>query len=247
MSKYSIVGVFLALAACSSTYVPASTSLSSGWQVGSPARADVRWTPNPDRGSASSTLSGGRRGASASACAPNSQLSDPAVTLLVPEGATGLTTEAQPTLSWYLESETAADMEFVLSHPEQATPVYTQRLRSAQGLVEVALPAAAALDVGTRYRWTVFVACDGTAKEIHARSFVERIADSDLETSVPTMTTSSERASAYAAKGVWFDALNALMSAYRTEPRPDTLSDLQALLEQAQADVPIESLLATAL
>ncbi len=163
--------------------------------MGAAAQADVRWTPNPDRGSASSTLSGGRRATSASACALVSLVPDPAVTLLVPDGATGLTTEAQPTLSWYLESNQTADMEFVLSHPDKATPVYTQRLRADSGLIEVALSKSAALEVGTRYRGTVFVTCNGGANKVHARSFVERVADSELDAMVSTLTP-MERADA---------------------------------------------------
>lgn len=159
MSKYHIFGAFLALAAWSSTYAPATSYQASRLQVGSAAQAGVRWTPNPDRGSASSTLSGGRKGTSASACALDSLDPDPAVTLLVPDGTTGLTTKAQPTLSWYLETHQTAEMEFVLSHPDQATPLYTQRLKANSRLVEVTLPESAALEVGTRYRWTVFVTC----------------------------------------------------------------------------------------
>ena len=195
MSKYRVFGAFLTLATWSSTYVPATAYQAGNLRIGAAVQADVRWTPNPDRGSASSTLSGGRRSTSASACAvPNLT-----VTLLVPDGATALTTEAQPTLSWYLESDQKADMKFVLFHPDKAAPVYTEHVRAGSGLVEVALPKSAALALGTRYRWTVFVTHNGGANEVHARSFIERVADSDLESTVGFMTP-TERADAYAAK-----------------------------------------------
>ena len=245
MSRYYILGAFLALATWSGTFVSAAPSLAGSLQVGSAAQAGVRWTPNPDRGSASSTLSGGRRGAAASACALDSLLPDPAVTLLVPDGTTGLTTAAQPTLSWYLESENMTDMEFVLSHPDQATPVYTQRMSAAPGLVEVTLPESAALEMGTRYRWTVFVSCNNGDNEVHARSFVERVADSELETAVDSMEA-LERAEAYAAKGIWYDALNTLVSAYREESQISTLLEIRDLLEQASTEVPLDLSLATA-
>jgi hypothetical protein len=246
MSKYHIAGAFLALAAWSGTYVPASTGghLHSRLQIGETAQAGVRWTPNPDRGSASSTLSGGRRGTSASACALDAEIPDPAITLLVPEGTTGLTTKAQPTLSWYLESTQPANMQFVLSHPDQATPVYTQRLSASSGLVEVSLPESVALEVGTRYRWTVFVACNGGENEVHARSFIERVADSELEADMGVMS-SVERADAYAAKGIWYDALNTLIGAYRSESQMSTLLEIRALLDQANTEVPLELSLAT--
>ena len=229
MSKYHILGAFLTLAAWSSSYIPAN--------------AEVRWTPNPDRGSASSTLSGGRRSASASACALNESEPDPAITLLVPNGDSGLTTEAKPTLSWYIESQGTAEMEFMLSHPNQAEPVYTQKIQSETGLVEVTLPEAAALEEDTRYRWTVFVDCNGGENRIHARSFVERVSNSAM--TADTSMTAIAQAEAYASNGIWYDALNTLITAYRTEAKMSTLLEIRHLLAQAQTDVPLELSLAT--
>ena len=244
MSKYHILGALLTLATWSSSYVPTAASLASGWQIGSAAYAGgVRWTPNPERGSASSTLSGGRRSASASSCALNESEPDPAITLLVPNGESGLTTAAQPTLSWYLESKGTADMEFVLSHPKQAEPVYVQKIRSDAGLVEVTLPKEAALEEGTRYRWTVFVNCNGGENKIHARSFVERVPEL---TPVATGTAIDpiEQASSYAARGIWYDTLNTLIAAYRSEATLGTLIEIRNLLSQADTEVPLELSLA---
>ncbi|MEL6940687.1 MAG: DUF928 domain-containing protein [Cyanobacteria bacterium J06598_1] len=245
MSKYYILGAFLTLATWSGTYAPTATSMAGHFQLGGAAQAGVRWTPNPERGSASSTLSGGRRSAAASACALDSALlPDPAITLLVPNGETGLTVSSQPTLSWYLESESVANMEFVLSHPEQAAPVYTKRLSADTGLVEVTLPDSAALEEGVRYRWTVFVTCNGGENEIHARSFVERVAPGGLLIDMVSLPA-AEKAEAYAANGIWYDALNTLVNAYRSESQISTLLDIRDLLEQAQTDVPLELSLAT--
>lgn len=246
MSKYHILGAFLALTTWPCTYTPTTSTQAAGLQVGAAAQANVRWTPNPERGSASSTLSGGRRGTSSAACAlDDAQIPDPAITLLVPEGSQGLTTEAHPTLSWYLESKQPAEMEFVLSHPEKATPVYTKRLMAESGLVEVALPESIALEVGTRYRWTVFVTCNGGENKIHARSFVERVVNSELAASVGAMTW-MEQADAYAETGIWYDALNTLISGYREESQMSTLIEIRNLLDQANTEVPLELFLATA-
>lgn len=242
--KYRILGALLTLAAWSGSYAPATTQ-AGGFQIGSAAKAGVRWTPDPDRGSASSTLSGGRRGTSASACALNSLEPDPAITLLVPEGATGLTTKAQPTLSWYLESKDVAEMTFMLSHPDQATPIYTQQISAVEGLIEVPLPASAALEVGTRYRWMVFLSCNNGENEVHARSFVERVAGDTLAVDVSGLSQ-TQQAEAYAENGVWYDALNSLVSAYRAESQISTLLEIRELLEQADTEVPLDLSLATA-
>ncbi|MEL6471185.1 MAG: DUF928 domain-containing protein [Cyanobacteria bacterium J06623_4] len=258
MSKFHVLGAFILLAAWSSNVSAfnsanhsaldaASSEAASGhlisWQVGSAAHAEVRWTPNPERGSASSTMSGGRRGTASSACALDAEVPDPAITLLVPEGTTGLTTKAQPTLSWYLESENVVDMEFVLSHPNNPEPVYTKRLQSGAGLIEVTLPDSVALEADTRYRWTVFVTCNGGEYEIHARSFVERVVDSEVEAAVAAMTP-SDQANAYAVRGIWYDALNTLVDSYRQESRMVTLLEIRDLLQQADTQVPLELSLA---
>lgn len=252
MSKIHIFGAFLMLAAWSgnvSLSNPSanssnpSASIASRFQIGSAANAEVRWTPNPDRGSASSTLSGGRRG-TAAACALDNGVPEPAITLLVPDNSKALTTEAQPTLSWYIESAQAVDMEFILSHPEHADPVYTKRLRSDTGLVEVALPEIAALEADTEYWWTVFVDCDSDGEyEIHARSFVARVSGSDIASGMETMS-SLDRAATYAANGIWHDALNTLVSSYREDSQMVTLLEIRRLLDQANTQVPLELSLA---
>lgn len=243
MNRYHILGTFLTLLAWSSSYLPTTPQQAGRFQIGQAAQAEPRWTPNPDRGSASSTLSGGRRGESA--CAAGEQAYNPAISLLVPTGTAGLTTETQPTLSWLLESDQPADMEFVLSHPAQATPVYTRSITAEAGLVEVALPESAALEADTRYRWTVFLSCHDGESEVHARSFVERVASDVLAGDVSDLTE-LEQANVYAESGIWYDALNSLLQAYRADSKTSTLSEIHKLLEQANAEVPSEFSLATA-
>ena len=135
-------------------------------------------------------------------------------------------------------------MEFVLSHPTKATPVYRQQLSAQEGLVEMPLPESAALETGVRYRWTVFLNCEGTDEKVHARSFVERIPESGLA-DVNTMPP-VEQADAYAERGIWYDALNTLISSYRAEAQMSTLLEIRNLLDQANTDVPLELYLATA-
>ena len=81
MRKIHILGALLMLTAWSSTYTAAGPSTAGRFQVGSAANADVRWTPNPDRGRASTTMSGGRRGTPFAACALDDARPDPAITL----------------------------------------------------------------------------------------------------------------------------------------------------------------------
>ncbi len=241
MSKRYLLGAFCMLATWSSSYAPVHTS--SRPTIGSAANADeVRWTPDPKRGRASNTLSGGRRGTASATCALDDRLK-PAVTLLVPEETIALTTKAQPTLAWYVEGNQTAEMEFVLFHPEHADPVYTREIQSATGLVEVTLPESAALEVGVPYRWTVFVACDHDNFSVHTRSLVERIEVPNAALDVSAMS-SLEQASLYASQGIWYDTLNSLIDACRQDARTIVLQELRSLLQQINTDVPIELSLA---
>ena len=254
LRTHHLCGALIALAAWSVSYVPSAGSSDplfshqtlSQFSLGKVAQANVRWKPNPDRGSASSTLSGGRRGITASACAINSDVPDPALTLLVPAGdGTELTTQAQPTLSWFLESKSVTKMEFVLSHPQQIEPIYRKEISAEAGLVEVTLPESVALEEDTRYRWTVFMTCNGGENEVHARSFVKRVANSEIPSTIGTLTK-SEQADVYASQGVWYDTLNSLIQAYREDEQMSTLLNIRDLLEQAGTEVPLELSLATA-
>ena len=246
MRQFHILGAFLMLAAWSANFTaPSATThanTASGWQIGSAAHAGVRWTPDPDRGSASTTMSGGRRGTPSAACALDDEQPNPAITLLVPDGGINLTTKANPTLSWFIESKSQVSMEFVLSDPESANPVYTKRIQSGTGLVEVTLPETASLDVGTPYRWTVFVDCEGGDYTIHARSFVERMAADGM---VDPGASPLAQANTYASNGIWYDALNTLVSSYRADNEMTTLLDIRDLLRQADTEVPLELSLAT--
>lgn len=244
MRKHFLPGVFLVLATWLSNCTYASNS--PFITIGSAASASqVRWTPDPRRGSASSTMSGGRRGTASATCVESGRSDeslDPTLTLLVPDGNTALTTQARPTLTWYLKSEQVANMEFVLYHPEYANPVYTRALEATTGLIEVSLPESAALEAGVSYRWTVFVDCKSSNSSIYTRSFVER-------TEVPIELDANavsplDQAAFYAAQGVWYDALNLLIGAYRQDAQPNTLTELRNLLQQGNADIPIEVSLA---
>ncbi len=243
MRNFHILSAFLMLTAWSGSFTPAGPSTVGSFQLGSAANAEVRWTPNPDRGSASTTMSGGRRGTPFAACALDDDRPDPAITLLVPDGGVNHTTQAHPTLSWFIESEDIVDMEFALSHPDQAEPIYIQQVQSKAGLVEVTLPNSVPIELGTPYRWTVFVKCEDGEYNVHTRSFVERVAES----SVSSTTTMSplERANAYAAQGVWYDALNTLVASYRQDREISTLVEIRDLLRQANAEVPLDISLAT--
>ncbi|MEM6349383.1 MAG: DUF928 domain-containing protein [Cyanobacteria bacterium P01_D01_bin.14] len=65
-----------------------------------------------------------------------------------------LTTAVQPTVAWHVETDRTVQMDLVLSHPDQAMPIYSKTLTADQtGMLQVTLPE---LEPDIRYRWTVF-------------------------------------------------------------------------------------------
>ncbi|MEL6555007.1 MAG: DUF928 domain-containing protein [Cyanobacteria bacterium J06621_11] len=242
MRKIHVLSAFVLLAAWAGNYTP-HQSLANSVQLGAAANAEVRWTPNPNRGNAGSSMSGGRRGTPFSACALDHDQPDPTITLLAPDGQVNLTTKAQPTLSWFLETDSTVNMEFMLSDGISEEPVHVEQIQSEGGLVELSLPESAALKAGITYRWTVFVECDGGEYFIHARSFVERT--EEMDTAMASNIAPVERADAYASQGIWYDALNTLVAAYRQDREMETLLAIRSLLQQAESEVPLELSLAT--
>lgn len=209
-------------------------------EMGSPAYAgqptrSVRWVPSRKMGSVSSTLSGGRRGSITAACQPDNRAKE-TITLLVPkDNASLLTTSSTPTLFWYINTPGAALVQFILSDPEIAEPIFTQSLAVEKtGIMRMELPAATPLKIGTRYRWAVLVSCEGApSQEVYTRSFIERIENPTLQQQA-TGKSALEKATMYAAAGLWYDALNSLVLAYQQEPENQQVAgELKSLLAQA--------------
>lgn len=208
-------------------------------QVGTVASASqlqpLRWSPEKGRGSVGGTLSGGRRG-SGSTCYATSGASSPQMTLLVPGNAEGLlTTSKTPTLHWHVETQKPVAMSFVLQHPNIATPIYTQNIQlERSGIVSVTLPGERALEAGTRYRWSVFLACSNReAGEMVARSFIERTERADLQQQVEGRSL-LEQGVIFAGAGIWYDAISLLMTAYQQTPQNSEIrTSLRSLLQQA--------------
>lgn len=194
----------------------------------------VQWSPSSDRGSAGGTLSGGRRGQEASVCQTGSS-HDTALALLVPATMDGLlTTSERPSLSWHINTPHPVSTKFVLSDPNIAQPIYSQVLEAKSGVSHFTLPANLALKAGTRYRWTVFVSCQGgMGKEIYARSFIKRVQQPLLERTLAGKS-GIERAAVFAKAGIWYDALHSLFQALDQNPQNVAIAtQLKSLLQQA--------------
>ena len=207
--------------------------------LGQPAAAQqkrLRWTPRPERGNATGTLSGGKRGQESAQCGPATRATR--LTLLVPRGRESLvTTQSQPTVSWQITTQKPTTLSFILSDIQRPTPIYTQTLNaSATGIQSVTLPNPVRLADGQTYRWTVLVNCpDGQKSEIYARSFIRKISGESLGQQF-THKSTLDQAAIFAENGIWYDALGHLLKAQMETPSAHNrgaAAALSMLLEQA--------------
>ncbi|MGD1857586.1 MAG: DUF928 domain-containing protein [Leptolyngbyaceae cyanobacterium] len=189
----------------------------------------IRWTPDPERGSVSSTLSGGRRGQEDVGC--DTADSTTRLAPIVPGDRANLfTTLANPTLAWNVSTVAPVSMTFHFSDPAVATPLYTQTVSVEKSTtISVTVPNEHSLELGKKYRWTVFVSCpDHIQTEISARSFIERV---DRESLSIDSLSSLEQARIYARQGIWYDAVAALLAA-GSQGENDAEIMVKTLLEQ---------------
>lgn len=218
----------------------------AGWLLGNtmlPSYADerIRWTPDPERGSVGSTLSGGRRGQESVSCHPGTSEETTQLTLMVPGDQSGLlTTRSTPTLAWNVATVAPVSVTFHFSDPSLATPIYTQTMTLDQTTtISVTLPQENSLEPEKRYRWTVFVSCpNDTQTEISARSFIELTDGESLGVLDVDHLSHLEQASAYASQGIWYDAMAALLGA-RSQGITDAETSVQRLLEQSQNEADV--------
>lgn len=200
------------------------------------ARERIRWTPDADRGSIDSTLSGGQRGQAVTSC----NVSDNAtrLALMVPgDRSRLLTTHTTPTLTWHVSTIAPVTVTFHFSDPTVATPIYTQVISiDHTATIGMTLPKENSLDAEKRYRWTVFVSCpDNAQTEISAHSFIEHVERESLNVN---NLSNLEQASAYANQGIWYDAIAALLAA-GSQGINDAEIMVQSLLEQGHSQAEI--------
>lgn len=146
-----------------------------------------------------------------------------------------LTVDDTPTFWFYLPSElsTAVSAEFVLLDQNQR-PIYREQvsLNGESGIIGVQLTDS--LEVNRVHRWVFQVELTGEPGQDPAvEGFVELIQpDSALNRQLTAATSPQERIRAYAAHGVWHDALSELaalrLAHSSSATQADLSSDMQA-------------------
>jgi uncharacterized protein DUF928 len=187
------------------------------------------YTP-PKRGAPGGRIGGGSRG---------TQRDGFSLSVLAPDH-TGLTTDPQPTLYWFISSDLAAtSVELTLMDPDGTQPLLENRVSPPvkTGLHSIRLSEyGVRLKPGVPYRWFVALVVDPDrrSKDILAGGFVELVEPPAGLPAQVAKTDKKELPQLYAAAGLWYDAVGSISQLIDAAPNDASLKQQRAaLLEQA--------------
>ena len=176
----------------------------------------------------------------------------PRVYLLAPESSIGTTTREQPTLYWYISEPTERKVKLSLipmpkpggGGPRLSEPVLKLELKGvpAAGIQMLDLSKARGpdggpvkLQKGTHYRWAVGVELSKSegAKNPNAQCTLMRV-DGNESLAAATSAGGYDAAAAYAAAGVWYDAVATLQQAIEADKADASLREARRELLASQ-------------
>jgi hypothetical protein len=197
----------------------------------SPARSEsaiarVYFKPPPDDKEPDRTTGAGSRGGQCPQDAAISTANTPPLMALVPTTNKGLTLAERPTFWVYLPKTFAKQV--VLSIREEGTKDHSQTffpITETSGLISLTPPPnSPPLEVGKTYQWAVVLVCGErpSPNDPAIASWVRRVAPSQ-----PTnQGTALEQAAWYGEQGIWYDALDSLAEARRTQANNKALAGI---------------------
>lgn len=181
-----------------------------------------RYIP-PDRGLPGRREGGGTRGG----CVTN----QPTLTALIPDSNYGTTTAAYPTLFWFVPSNTATSVEFVLMDAnDQELYKTTFQITGDAGVIHLSLPANAnlpPLEIGQDYHWYFSVICDPTDRsgDVLTEGWIQRIEPDPALVTQLESTPVSNHPTLYAEAGIWYDAIASLATLRYAQPNSSALAN----------------------
>jgi Domain of Unknown Function (DUF928) len=161
--------------------------------------------------------------------------------VLVPDQV-ALTTHAQPTLYWYQSKAAKTLCELTLTQPKKAKPLLVLRSNGPTSAGIHALKIAdhkVILEPKVVYKWSVALVVDpaNRSQDIIANGVIQYVPASSELTAKLAGANASQAASAYAAAGIWYDALDAASAAIAQKPSDTSLqSARESLLTQVGLD-----------
>lgn len=187
-------------------------------QTKSPAATRIKFPSGPDRGTPQTTSAGGRRGTSC-IMTENGQAS---LTALMPTWDNqGQTFVKNPNLYIYIPKNTTKTGDFRVID-DQGNDVYKTDfvLPSEPGIVELSIPASAALKTDKKYFWYFTLICnpDDRSQDEYISGSLKRIQIASLLNSLIQQATPIRKAEIYAKKNIWYDTISNIASVRTKNP-----------------------------
>ena len=210
-----------------SLFLTALFCMSLGATAQAQAQSDQPVYKLPMRGAPASRIGGGTRG-------PN--VDAPTVTVFAPDH-TGLTVNPQPTLYWYLSKQAPVQIELTLLDDAGVKPLIETTVKTPMqgGIHALSLKdAGVTLAPDVDYRWHVALVFDPKMRssDVTSSGTLRLVAAPDT---LKTKLAAGERGApgAYAAEGLWYDSIDALMRLINAAPEDRQLREqLDSLLTQ---------------
>lgn len=161
----------------------------------------------------------------------------PVIAALVPDH-TGLTTQGQPVLYWYLSQPTKHSIEFTLNDDHSIDPIIEAKLKDSntKGIHSIRLSDYNyTLLQGVEYQWFVTVVRDPEqrSKDIIATGTIRRVEPSKTLNEELKQAGKADVPALYADQGIWYDTLSALSELINASPDDKSfLEKRTSLLQQ---------------
>jgi hypothetical protein len=179
----------------------------------------------PLRGAPGGRVGGGTRGG------PGSTF---VLSVLVPDH-TGLTLKEQPSLFWFISSDTSLPVELAIIDPNATEPLLETRIAGPvkRGVHRVRLADySVRLATGLAYQWSVAVIPDSArrSRDILASGSIERVEPAGELGPKLAGAVKGDLAARYAEAGIWYDALEAVSDQVESSPGDTTSQRYRAAL-----------------
>jgi hypothetical protein len=153
-----------------------------------------------------------------------------------------LTVSDQPSLYWFISSDTSLPIELAIADPNATEPLLETRLPSPapRGVHRIRLADfPVKLEPGVAYRWSVTVVPDANrrSRDILASGTIERVEPSAVLAARLQSARTGDLPFIYAEEGIWYDALAVLSDLIDGAPENGDLQRQRAAL-LSQARVP---------
>lgn len=187
----------------------------------------------PLRGAPASRVGGGSRGADSGGA--------PRIAVLAPDH-TGLTTQTQPDLYWYLSKPVATKLEITVINDQAVQPLVEKKLDTPTraGIQRLRLKdLGIQLKPGIEYRWFVGMVTDPQQRSNDVIASGTIMRSETPSTLTQKLAQADKRAVPfiYAEEGYWYDAIATISDLIAANPGDAVLRQQRAaLLEQAGLD-----------